>query len=82
MPAEHKKAMQDIEQELGSALLRWSKQDALQAVQKVEENYAQLPGFRRGLFVELIESIFVITVVFLGIRTYFVQPFRIPTNSM
>lgn len=82
VPAEHKKAMQDIEQELGSALLRWSKQDALQAVQKVEENYAQLPGFRRGLFVELIESIFVITVVFLGIRTYFVQPFRIPTNSM
>ena len=49
VPTERRKAMQDTEQALSSALLCWRKQDALQAVQQVEENYAQLPGFRRGL---------------------------------
>ncbi len=82
MPVERREDMQRLEQTLREALLHWRKQDALQAVQEVEQTYAELPGFRRGALTEFIESIFVITVVFLGIRTYFVQPFRIPTNSM
>ena len=68
--------------ELREALLRWNKKETQRLVSCVEEQYAALPGFRRSGWVEVVESLFVITVVFLGIRTYFVQPFRIPTNSM
>lgn len=82
VPTAQREDMQRLEQALREALLHWRKQDALQAVRELEESHAALPGFRRGLLVEFIESAFVITVVFLGIRTYFVQPFRIPTNSM
>ena len=41
-----------------------------------------MPGFSRGAVVEMVESFFIIMVVFLGIRTYYAQPFRIPTGSM
>ena len=41
-----------------------------------------LPGAERNPLAEMVESIFVIMVVFLGIRTYYAQPFRIPTGSM
>lgn len=68
--------------ELRGALLYWRKQEALRVLELVQEQYGGLPGFRRNPWVEIVESLFVITVVFLGIRTYFVQPFRIPTNSM
>lgn len=68
--------------ELREALLRWRRADAQRLVARVEESFGGLPGFRRSAWVEVVESLFVITVVFLGIRTYFVQPFRIPTNSM
>lgn len=67
---------------LSEALLYWRKQDAQALVEQVKTQYDNLPGFRRSMWVEMVESLFVITVVFLGIRTYYVQPFRIPTNSM
>ena len=42
-----------------------------------------LPKYRRpNAFQENIEVFFVAIVVALGIRAYFLQPFRIPTNSM
>ena len=68
--------------ELNEALLHWRKEETEKLTKAVREDYAQLPGFQRQVWVEVIESLFVITVVFLGVRTYFVQPFRIPTNSM
>lgn len=43
---------------------------------------SELRGFKRNALAEAVESLFVILVIFLGIRTYFVQPFRIPTGSM
>ncbi len=82
VPEERAEEMREMYEKLGEALLWWKKEDAAAGVKEVEERYGQLPGFHRGLVVEFVESIFVITVVFLGIRTYFVQPFRIPTNSM
>lgn len=38
--------------------------------------------YPRGSLVENIEFFVVAAIVILGIRTYFVQPFKIPTNSM
>lgn len=82
IPEERMEQMRRSDQSIGEALLHWRKGEAEQQVRQAEEEYGQLPGYRRGLLVEFVESVFVIIVVFLGIRTYFVQPFRIPTNSM
>lgn len=68
--------------ELKEALLWWRRAEVQRLVEVAREKYADLPGFRRNALVEMVESLFVITVVFLGVRTYFIQPFRIPTNSM
>ena len=38
--------------------------------------------YPKGALVENIEFFLVAAIVILGIRTYFVQPFKIPTNSM
>ena len=74
--------MEELRAELKQAILYWRKEQTLKGVDLVQQRYGELPGFRRSPWVEVVESLFVITVVFLGIRTYFVQPFRIPTNSM
>ena len=74
--------MEVLRAELKQAILYWRKEQTLKGVDLVQQRYGELPGFRRSPWVEVVESLFVITVVFLGIRTYFVQPFRIPTNSM
>lgn len=67
---------------LRTALLYWRKAEVQAEVEKTQEYTENLPGFRRSLWVEMLESLFVITVVFMGVRTYYLQPFRIPTNSM
>ena len=42
-----------------------------------------LSGYRRpGIIAENLEVLFVAIVIALGIRGYFLQPFRIPTGSM
>lgn len=75
--------MQRMLSRLREAMLYWRKDELQSLVKEVDETYAaQLPSFRRNAWAEIVESLFVITVVFLGIRTYYVQPFRIPTNSM
>lgn len=79
---EQMEEMKAARAELRRAILYWRKKDVLDGVKVVQERYADVPGFRRNPWVEILESFFIITVVFLGIRTYFVQPFRIPTNSM
>ncbi len=82
VPEERVAGMRELYERLGEALLVWRKEDALEVIKQAEEKYGKLRGYHRGILAEFVESIFVITVVFLGIRTYFVQPFRIPTNSM
>lgn len=68
--------------ELNEALLRWNKTETIALTEKVKSLGEGLEGFNREVVLELIESFFVIMVVFLGIRTYYLQPFRIPTGSM
>ncbi len=71
-----------LRQELATALLTWDRSESERLVKLAGIKCQVFPGFKRGALVESIESFFVIMVVFLGIRTYYVQPFRIPTGSM
>lgn len=64
------------------ALLTWNKEECARLTSLVEHQCGSLPGFKRNAVVEMVESFFVIMVIFLGLRTYYVQPFRIPTGSM
>ncbi len=67
---------------LEHALLNWDKEECVKLVKLVDVHCTPIPGFKRNAIVEMAESFFVIMVIFLGIRTYYVQPFRIPTGSM
>ncbi len=71
-----------LREELSKSLLNWDKEECARLVKLIEVKCGELPGFKRGAAVEMIESFFVIMVIFLGLRTYYVQPFRIPTGSM
>ena len=68
--------------DLKAALLRWDKEETDRLTKLIDVHCSPLPGFKRPAVLELVESFFVIMVVFLGIRTYYAQPFRIPTGSM
>ncbi len=70
------------QQQLSEALDFWRQQDTLRATEAVADMEESLRGFKRGGIVEMAESFFVIMAIFLGIRTYYAQPFRIPTGSM
>ena len=71
-----------------ATLLEHIKSGNKEEVKKAENLLTQacessLPRYRRpNFFEENIEVFFVAIVVALGIRTYYVQPFRIPTGSM
>lgn len=82
LEAEKLAELRGLRDALRQAIWYWRKEDTLSALEKTQQVAADLPGFRRNMWVEMVESLFVIMVVFLGVRTYFVQPFRIPTNSM
>lgn len=75
---ERMERLRTVRANLKESLLYWRKDEVLGMVEDVKNEFGAL----RNGWVEVVESLFVITVVFLGIRTYFVQPFRIPTNSM
>lgn len=68
--------------DISEALLSWDKENCTRLVKLVDVQCGEIPGFKRGPIVEMVESFFVIMVIFLGLRTYYVQPFRIPTGSM
>ena len=75
-------ACETREKEIASALLSWDKEECTRLVKLVEMQGEGMAGFKRGAVVEMVESFLVIMVIFLGLRTYYVQPFRIPTGSM
>jgi signal peptidase I len=54
------------------------------AIERVEELLRRIGGaiYPKSSLVENVEFFLVAAIVILGIRTYFVQPFKIPTNSM
>jgi signal peptidase I len=70
--------------DLKLAIKASDKEKALEAGRLLEKTCEQaLPKYRSpNAFQENIEVFFVAIVVALGIRAYFLQPFRIPTNSM
>lgn len=65
-----------------TALRDWKKADVENITLAINTVCEPMPGFKRNGVAELVESFFIIMVVFLGIRTYYAQPFRIPTGSM
>lgn len=67
---------------LKQALLGWDKDASARAANILEKETGRFRGSKRSALGETAEALFVILVVFLGIRTYFAQPFRIPTGSM
>ncbi len=71
-----------IRRELKEALLGWDKDEVKRITQLIGTKSESLKGFKRNPVAEAVESFFVIMVVFMGIRTYYAQPFRIPTGSM
>lgn len=79
---EDKKKITDLIAELRQALNGWKKNATIEATKRAKDLGELLKGFRGNVIVEMVESIFVILVIFLGIRTYYLQPFRIPTGSM
>lgn len=70
--------------DLKAAIKAGDKETAKEAGKLLEKTCEQaLPKYRSpNAFQENIEVFFVAIVVALGIRAYFLQPFRIPTNSM
>lgn len=71
-----------MRKELSEALLNWNKEETERLTKQIDIHCGNLHGFKKNIVLELAESFFVIMVVFLGIRTYYAQPFRIPTGSM
>jgi len=75
---QHTSALRDgIKQRLEAAKLKLQ-------IEQTEAVLRQTGGaiYPRGSFAENIEFFVVAAIVILGIRTYFAQPFKIPTNSM
>src|SRR5829696_1479545 len=54
------------------------------AIERLEEVLRRTGGaiYPKTALIENVEFFLVAAIVILGIRTYFVQPFKIPTNSM
>ena len=72
----------DLHQRLETALLNWDKDECNRLTKQIDLKADALVGFKRHAVVEMVESFLVIMVIFLGLRTYYIQPFRIPTGSM
>ena len=79
---ENAEKMLSLRGQLSEALLYWRKEETQKTTEAIQNLGETLRSFKRGALVETVESFFVIMVIFLGIRTYYAQPFRIPTGSM
>ncbi len=82
IPAERLTELNSLHERLRAALSDWDKETTQKLVETISTKGESLRGFRRSAVAEIVESFFVIMVVFMGIRTYYAQPFRIPTGSM
>ncbi|MFR4417278.1 MAG: S26 family signal peptidase, partial [Akkermansia sp.] len=63
-------------------LYRGDRQQAETITAKLESTLESIPGAIPSALAENVEVLFVILAIFLGLRCYVVQPFRIPTGSM
>lgn len=84
LPQDRIDEIESRRQDLKKSITSRDKEQAKEAGKLLEKTCEQaLPRYKgNNALQENIEVIFVAIVVALGIRTYFLQPFRIPTNSM
>ncbi len=82
IPAERMEELNSLGSRLRAALSNNDKTETKKLVELIATKGESMRGFKRNALAELVESFFVIMVVFMGIRTYYAQPFRIPTGSM
>ncbi len=80
--AERLEELTELRERLRATLLAWDKEGTQKLTSLIATKGESLRGFKRPAVAEMVESFFVIMVVFMGIRTYYAQPFRIPTGSM
>ncbi len=82
LPAEKIRHIEGMISKLKASLLVWNKEESITDANKLETVIDALPGSSTSSLAENVEVLFVILVIFLGIKDYIVQPFRIPTGSM
>lgn len=68
--------------DLETALGKRDRKSSEEAAGKLESMVDAMPGSKLSAIAENAEVFFVILAIFLGIRCYIAQPFRIPTGSM
>lgn len=82
MPAEEARELSNRIQELKTSLQSLNRKATEEAAGKLESMVDAMPGSRISALAENTEVFFVILAIFLGVRCYIAQPFRIPTGSM
>lgn len=82
LPSERMAEFKENRDLLKTALRCGDRQQAETISAKLESTLESIPGALPSGLAENVEVLFVILVIFLGLRSYVVQPFRIPTGSM
>ncbi|MFA8373182.1 MAG: hypothetical protein AAHT63_00335, partial [Akkermansia muciniphila] len=82
LPPERLAEFEESRDLLKTALYRGDRQQAETITAKLESTLESIPGAVPSALAENVEVLFVILAIFLGLRCYVVQPFRIPTGSM
>ena len=80
LPPERLAEFEENRNMLKTALRRGDRVETITA--KLESTLESIPGALPSGLAENVEVLFVILAIFLGLRCYVVQPFRIPTGSM
>lgn len=82
LPPERLAEFQENRDLLKTALLCGDRAQTESVTAKLESTLEAIPGALPSGLAENVEVLFVILAIFLGLRCYVVQPFRIPTGSM
>ncbi len=82
LPTDQIEHLQGLIGALSASLLTWNKEEATTNANKLEAAIDAMPNSSVSSLAENVEVLFVILVIFLGIKDYIIQPFRIPTGSM
>ncbi|MEG0024575.1 MAG: signal peptidase I [Akkermansia sp.] len=82
LPEEQVVEIQTRINNLRQSLRSWDQKKIGEACGKLESLIDSMPDTKQSSLAENVEVFFVILVIFLGLRCYIAQPFRIPTGSM
>ena len=79
-------SFQNVIHELGQSINRelLDKEDIQKGIDKIKKLISKYGGsfYPRSSWAENVEAFLVVAILAIGIRTFFFQPFKIPTNSM